>query len=165
MTNEAAEQSLSLRDVGQRNEEQFTVQTDNNIVKCCPRQKEPLPASDSLKKQDDFGCWHWIVTLGAIFAYVYDVGTDLNLAVIYGQRARTGEDPNYYWYFGLTLGFVIVPAYLIGMMSLWEAKSAKKTPFSLKLIKGFCVFFLLSPVAKYYIYTVYFFISINNVLK
>ena len=151
MTNDTAEPSLSLRDADQHNEEQRTVQTDNNIVKpSC--QEELLPSADSSKKQDDFGCWHWIITLGAIFTYLYDVGTDLNLAVMYGQRARTGEDPNYYWYFGLTLGFLIVPAYLIGMMSLWEAKSAKKTPFSLKLIKGFCVFSLLSPVAKYILF-------------
>lgn len=110
-------------------------------------------ASEVVKKENNFGCWHWLFYSSSIVVYFYDFATDIILAIEYAQRAQ-------YWYCGLTVSFVVFPAYLVASMSVWEPDDdqprtfpstetpAGKTPFWLKFLKGSFVVLLLSPVGR-----------------
>lgn len=102
---------------------------------------------DGLRAKASFGWLDITCILVSICSYVADLGTDGFIAATY-YRAE------HYWYFGLTVAFVAVPAITMsGMSTKWYIKDQNNEhlPHVSRwrwAFRIFCLIFFLSPVAR-----------------
>lgn len=106
-----------------------------------------------------FSWLHACVIIAQGLVYVFKVVIDIALVILFYFRAVKGEDPHY-WYFGLLIGILIVPAFITSVMSFMKFKQdhggpdkACKLPFCICLLTTVCILLLLSNLGRYYIHT------------
>jgi len=103
---------------------------------------------DGLRAKANFSWLDITCIVVSICSYMADLATDGFIAATYYQT-------HHYWYFGLTVAFVAIPAItMTGMSTKWYIKDQNNEHFphvsrSRWAFRIFCLIFFLSPVARY----------------
>lgn len=102
---------------------------------------------DGLRGKANFNWLDMVCIVVSICSYVADLITD-------GFMAATYYHAEHYWYFGLTLAFVAIPALTMsGLSAKWYIKDQNIQHFPpvskcIWAFRIFCLVFFLSPVAR-----------------